>query len=112
MKPDDLHWVDLLPADGHEQAGRRPTVILQDDSYAGDLPLVFAVPLTSATSTLRFAGALLIEPTVENGLRQRSVALVFQLRAVDRQRVDDKIGTVSAETLAAIFALLDRLTGR
>jgi len=34
MKPGDIHWVELPPASGREQTGRRPAVILHDDSYA------------------------------------------------------------------------------
>ena len=76
------------------------------------LPVVLAVPLTTATSTLRFPGTLLIPPGAENGLRQPSVALVFQMRAVDRRRIGDRVGTVSAAVLAEIFAALDKLLGR
>jgi mRNA-degrading endonuclease toxin of MazEF toxin-antitoxin module len=36
---------------------------------------------------MRIAGTVLIRPTAENGLSQVSVALVFQLRAIDRSRV-------------------------
>jgi hypothetical protein len=42
---------------------------------------------------MRFAGTTLIQPTAENGLRQASVALVFQLRAM--------IGAVLKTVLAA-----------
>jgi mRNA-degrading endonuclease toxin of MazEF toxin-antitoxin module len=41
-----------------------------------------------------------------------SVALVFQLRAIDRQRVEERIGSVSRAVLNEIFAELDKLTGR
>jgi mRNA interferase MazF len=108
----DICWIELPRADGHERAGRRPAVIVQDEDYAGQLPVVLAVPLTAATSTLRFAGTLLVEPTPENGLREPSVALVFQLRAVDRRRLRDRIGALSAEVLAEILATLDKLLGR
>jgi mRNA-degrading endonuclease toxin of MazEF toxin-antitoxin module len=36
----DIHWVRLPVANGREQRGRRPAVILQDDQYAGGLPVV------------------------------------------------------------------------
>ena len=61
---------------------------------------------------MRFAGTTLIHPTVENGLRQASVALVFQIRAIDRRRIQERIRTVNAEVLNAMFAELGRLTGR
>ena len=112
MRPGDIHWVELPPVGGHEQAGHRPAIVLQDDDFAGGLPLVIVVPLTSATSTLRFPGTLSLEPTAENGLRNASVALVFQVRAVDRRTVRAKIGTVESANLSQIFSLLDRLMGR
>lgn len=48
---------------------------------------------------MRFTGTTLIRPTAENGLRQVSVALVFQLRAIDRRRLQERIGSVSTEVL-------------
>ena len=61
---------------------------------------------------MRFAGTALIQPTTENGLRQASAALVFQLRAIDRRRIQERIGCVGAAVLNEIFAELDKLTGR
>jgi len=108
----DMHWVQLPRANGREQQGRRPAVVLQDDHYAGALPVVLVIPLTTTQATLRFAGTTLIRPTTENGLQQASVALVFQIRAIDRQRVQERIGNVSAEVLHEICAELDKLIGR
>lgn len=108
----DLHWVQLPTANGHEQRGRRPAIILQDEHYAQGLPVVLVVPLTTARATMRFAGTTLIQPTAENGLQQVSVALVFQIRAIDRRRMQERIGSVSTEVLQEMFAELDKLTGR
>ncbi len=112
MSIGDIHWVELPAVGGHEQAGRRPALLLQDDAYAGQSPVVLAVPLTTALASQRFPATVTVQPTAENGLRDPSVALVFQLRAVDRRRVREKMGMVSAEVLAQIFAALDQLVGR
>jgi mRNA interferase MazF len=112
MTVGDIYWVQLPAANGHEQRGRRPAVILQDEQYAGGLPVMLVVPLTTARVAMRFAGTTLIQPTAENGLQQASVALVFQLRAIDRRRVQERVGSVSAEVLHEIFVELDKLTGR
>ena len=112
MSVGDLHWVDLPAVNGREQGGRRPAVVLQDDDYGGNLPVVLVVPLTTARAAMRFAGTTLIRPTAENGLRQASVALVFQLRAIARGRIQERIGTVNAEVLNAMFEELGKLTGR
>jgi mRNA interferase MazF len=108
----DIHWVALPAVNGREQRGRRPAVVFQDDDYGGNLPVVLVVPLTTARAAMRFAGTTLIRPTAANGLRQVSVALVFQLRAIDRRRIQERIGTVSAEVLNAMFEELGKLTGR
>jgi mRNA interferase MazF len=102
----------LPAADGHEQGGRRPAIILQDERYAGGLPVVLVVPLTTAGAAMRFPGTTLIQPTSENRLRQASVALVFQLRAIDRRRIEDRVGAVSSQALTDIFGELNKLTGR
>src|SRR5215831_13405780 len=104
----DIHWVDLPAANGREQRGRRPAVVFQDDDYGGDLPVVLVVPLTTARAAMRFAGTTLIYPAAENGLRQASVALVFQIRAIDRRRIQERIGTVNAEALNAMYAELGK----
>ena len=67
MTVGDIHGVQLPAATGHEQGGRRPAVILQNDAYAGRLPVVLVVPLTTARAAMRFAGTTLIRPTAENG---------------------------------------------
>ncbi len=112
MTVGEIHWIELPPGTGHEQSGRRPAVIVQDHGYAGLLPVVLVVPLTTATATLRFPGTVLIPSGPEHGLRQDPVALVFQMRAVDRRRIVGRIGTVSADVVAEIFAALDKLLGR
>src|SRR5215475_1633220 len=105
----DIHWVDLPAANGREQRGRRPAVVLQDDDYGGNLPVVLVVPLTTARAAMRFAGTTLIRPTAENGLRQASVALVFQLRAIDRRRIQEQIGSIGETVLREVLAELDKL---
>ena len=112
MSVGNIHWVNLPSVNGHEQRGRRPAVILQDDNYGDGLPVVLVIPLTTVRSAVRFAGTTFIRPTPENGLQHESVALVFQLRAIDRRRLQERIGTVNTRVLNAIFEELRKLTGR
>ena len=97
---------------GHTQAGERPAIIVQDDSFNVVLPTVLIVPFTSNNRTTRFPGTLLVQPDPQNGLTMPSVALVFQLSALDRQNCLDRLGELDPATLDQILALLDRLTGR
>jgi mRNA-degrading endonuclease toxin of MazEF toxin-antitoxin module len=50
----DIHWLDLPAANGREQRGRRPAVVMQDDGYGGALPVILMAPLTTAKTALRY----------------------------------------------------------
>lgn len=112
MTVGDIVWVELPPGDGREQGGRRRAVVFQDESFAGLSPVVLVIPLTTALAATRFPGTVLIQTSVENGLRQPSVALVFQMRGVDRRRFHERLGSLSPEAVAQLHFTLDRLTGR
>ena len=99
MTVGEVRWVEMPARGGRAQAGRRPAVIVQS---ANDLPTTLIVPLTSQLDALRFNGSVLVEADSQNGLRRASVALVFQLTAIDRRHVADRLGTVSKEVLEEI----------
>ena len=109
MAVGEIRWVEMPARGGHAQAGRRPAVIVQS---ATGLPTTLVVPLTSQLDALRFTGTVLIEADSQNGLRRPSVALVFQLTAVDRRHIADRLGSISKEVLGEIWSALDKLTGR
>lgn len=109
MKTGEVRWVNLSARGGRAQAGHRPAIILQSVT---SLPTTLIVPLTSQLDALRFAGTVLVEADSNNGLRRASVALVFQLTAVDNRYITDRLGIVSKEVLEEIWTVLDKLTGR
>jgi mRNA-degrading endonuclease toxin of MazEF toxin-antitoxin module len=53
-----------------------------------------------------------VEVSQQNGLRQHSVALVFQLTAVDKRYISEQLGQASDAVMAQIWSALDALTGR
>lgn len=109
MRTGDLYWVEFPARGGHAQAGRRPAIVVQQPNT---LPTVLLVPLTSQQDALRFPGTVLIEAARENGLRQNSVAMVFQLTAVDKRHLTDRLGKISAPLIEQLWQALDSLTGR
>ncbi|MCK9632035.1 MAG: type II toxin-antitoxin system PemK/MazF family toxin [Methanoregula sp.] len=106
MKNGAVWLVDLTDAKGHEQRGMRPAIIV--GSANG---LVLVVPLTSSMGSARFSHTLPISPDSHNGLDTESVALVFQIVALDRERFRDRIGAVSEQHRLAIVALIRDLLG-
>jgi mRNA-degrading endonuclease toxin of MazEF toxin-antitoxin module len=112
MKKGEVWRVHIPPAPGHAQTGERPAVIVQEGVFNNSLPTTLIVPLTSKIAASRFDGTLVIQPDPQNGLSVTSVALVFQLRAIDRQSCLRPVGTLDSATLDQILAELDKLTGR
>lgn len=111
MQPGDIYWVKYPQLDGREQAGERPSIVLQDDGGPLRSPLILAIPLTTTPLGNRFPGVVFIPADPANGLPLDSYAMVFQLRATDRRRFLSRIGTLAPAILAQIYDALDQLTG-
>jgi mRNA interferase MazF len=101
MKNGAVWLVDLTDAKGHEQRGMRPAIIV-----GGANGLILVVPLTSSMGSARFSHTLTISPDPHNGLNTESVALVFQIVALDRERFRHRIGAVNEQQCLAIVALI------
>jgi len=94
----DIFAVDLPAVGGHEQAGLRPAIIAQSGETPYDrLSTVLVVPFTSRLRAQVFPGTFVVRPDAENQLRSPSVALVSQLRVVDRRRIGRRIGVLAPE---------------
>lgn len=104
-RPGDVVLVDLGTIRGHEQAGIRPAIFLHAE---GNVSLL--IPLSGNAKRLRFGSTVLIEPDDKNGLSRISVALVFQMRAVDRNRIIETIGSLSAKDKRAVNKIIRSIT--
>ena len=112
MKKGEIWRVRIPFAPGHKQAGERPALLIQDDTFNSALPTTLIVPFTSTQAASRFAGTLAVQPDGQNDLTVPSVALVFQVTALDKRDCVRRLGILDAPTLAQVFAMLDKLTGR
>jgi len=107
MARGDVLLVNLPSSDKREQSGRRPVVAVQTD-VAGE-PMLMVAPITSNFSASRFKFAVKIEPSNENGLTQTSIVMIFQMRAIDKNRIIKLLGKLSAEDLKKIDAEIWRM---
>ncbi len=112
MKPGDLYWVEFPTGGGHAQSGRRPAIVLQATDAIAALPTVLLMPLTTQMDALRFPGTALVQPDRINGLRRSSVALAFQMTAVDKRFISAQIGTLSDSDMKAVWEAFDNVTAR
>lgn len=103
-----IHWADLDPTLGHERAGRRPVLILSEDTFNARSGTAIAIALTSQEPRAGFPLTLEISGT---GLPKRSWAKISQIRTLSTQRLGDKIGEATAEEIAAILEGLNEILG-
>jgi mRNA interferase MazF len=96
----DVFWANLDPTVGVEIKKRRPGIVLSNDVINERSRLVIVVPLT--TNTARFSPSHVLLPQGEGGLSQDSKVLTEQIRAIDKQRLVTRIGTLSARFLLLI----------
>ncbi len=110
MQEGDVYFVEIPSSGGHEQAGLRPAIIVQAAGLE-KLPTVLIVPLTSKLKAADFPFTFLIEPDQNNNLDVASVALVFQLRAIDKRRLENKIGKLGRKKFELLKQMLKDIMG-
>ena len=74
----DLVWLDFNPQAGHEQAGRRPALVLTPRGYHQRTPYAVVCPITSRVKGYPF------EVLLPEGLAIAGVVLADQVKSVDR----------------------------
>lgn len=93
----EVWLVTLDPTIGREQAGRRPALVVSDDlfnqSYA---ELVVVLPITSKNKAIR--SHVSVSPP-EGGLSIQSFIKCEDARSVSIQRLERRLGKVTAGTL-------------
>ena len=85
----DVVWITLNPQAGHEQAGRRPAVVLSPKSYNGKVGLAILCPITNQVKGYPFevllpagspvAGAILSDQAKSLDWRARNAELICTL---------------------------------
>ena len=104
----DIVWADLNPTHGREQAGRRPILVLSQDVFNEHSGTVIAVALTSRPQPAGFP--LTLELTNPR-LPEKSWVKISQVRTLSVERLDPKIGRVSAEELGLVIEGLNEIIG-
>ena len=100
----DVVWLDFDPQAEHEQAGRRPAVVLSPAAYNGRIGLLVCCPVTTRIKSYPFEVALSGAPA--------SVALADQVKSLAwRRRRAERKGVISPEELAVIRAKIRALIG-
>jgi len=96
-----IYFADLDPIKGHEQGGYRLVLILQKNILNKHLSTVVIAPLTKNLKARGYLTTYFI-PKNLSGLSFNSVALLFQLRTIDKKRLKKFVSVLDKSTMAQV----------
>lgn len=100
----DLVWVSLSPQAGHEQAGRRPALVVSPAEYNRRVGLALMCPITGKAKGYPFEVAL------PNNLKISGVVLSDQVKSLDWRAREAQVADAAPKpTIAEVLAKLSTL---
>jgi len=105
----DIWLADLNPVRGHEQAGRRPVLVVSVDPFnQSRADLVVVIPITTTLRNIPFH--VHVQPP-EGGLTNASALLCEAVRSISKDRLITRWGSVLPATMATVEDRLRVLMG-
>lgn len=103
----DVVWITLNPQAGHEQAGRRPAVVLSPAAYNGKVGLAILCPVTNQIKGYPF------EVVIPDSLAITGAILSDQVKSLDwRARSAELICALPTKTVSAVLQKLNTLLAK
>jgi mRNA interferase MazF len=104
----EIYLSDLSPIKGHEQSGYRPVLIVQNNILNQNLSTVVIIPITSNLKHKENLTVYFLKK--ENSfLKNDSLALLFQIRSIDKSRLIKRVGNISGEEFLNIKKKLNNI---
>ena len=103
----DIVWITFNPQAGHEQAGRRPALVLSPTAYNGKVGLAILCPITSQIKNYPF------EVLIPEGLKIGGAILSDQIKSLDwKARQAEFVCKLPSSTLNEVLQKLGTLIGQ
>ena len=102
MRRGEVYDARLDPAEGSEQAGIRPVIIVSRDAINIANQVVLAVPCTTYRPRKRIYPSQVLLRSPDGGLEHDSVALGEQVRTLAKTRFLRLRGTLSSSSLTQL----------
>lgn len=97
----DIYYANLDSGIGSEQQGTRPTIVIQNNTGNKYSPTVIVTMLTTSTTKRKLPTHVKID-CERSGLPQNSIAMLEQIRTIDKHRLGEFIGHISNKTMRKI----------
>lgn len=93
----EIYYADLTSdtKGSSVQSGYRPVIIIQNDIGNAHSPTTIVVPLTSKNKRRDLPTHVQIKANNETGLRCDSIALLEQVRSIDKGKLKERVGIIS-----------------
>jgi len=103
-----IHWADLNPGRGHEQAGTRPVVVLSHSVFNERSGTIIAMAITSQPQKAGFPLTFELPQPLQ---LKRVWIKTSQIRTLSVDRIGKKIGEISIEELDHLIEGLCEIIG-
>ena len=107
VKRGDVFFADLSPVVGSEQGGTRPVLIIQNDIGNRFSPTVIIAAITAQIQKAKLPTHVEIDAKKSGFERENSIALLEQMRTIDKSRLTDRITQLDAKLMQEVDIALN-----
>jgi len=104
----DIRWADLNHTRGHEQAGRRPVLVISHDVFNDRSGTVIALALTSSEPRAGFPLTMEIEA---KGSPKRFWVKISQIRTLSTERIGKRLARASHDDMMRLIEGFHEIVG-
>ncbi len=110
MNEKDVYWAKLSEEykEGHEIMKDRPVIVIKNFAGKG---MAFVIPLSTSEKRANDEYTVVLEPSLENGLNDFSVAIVYQALSISKKRLIKRVGNIDNDTFVLIKENLRKYLG-
>ena len=95
MKRGDIYYYDFGENAGSIQSGKRPVLCLQADNFNAKAPTIIVAAITTVIKKQYLPSHVILPEDI--GLKQPSMVLLEQIRAINKSELADKVGFLTDE---------------
>ena len=99
IKRGEIYYANLSPVVGSEQDGTRPVLILQNNTGNQYSPTTIIAAISCRQEKTKLPTHVKINA---DGLKQKSIVLLEQIRTIDKSRLTERIGKLDKETMGQV----------
>jgi len=95
----EIWIVNWSPGRGSEQSGTRPAVVIQTDAANGNPRYPNTIVVTVSTKGKAVPFHVPVEPSQENGLKEKSFVKCEQVLTISKERLLRRLGRLEEDSL-------------